>query len=68
MAAIAGQVGNGIGIIAAFVLYGFVGLVLACPKCGHQLFLRNGIWYPWPLKICEQCGHNTDQRIAQRDV
>ena len=68
MALVAGQIGDGIGVFLALALYGFACLTLACPKCSHQLFLRNGIWFPWPLKVCEQCGQHTDDNFAARDV
>ncbi len=27
-----------------------------CPRCGSNLFLRKGWAWPWPNKVCSQCG------------
>ncbi|QYU70419.1 hypothetical protein J4558_10005 [Leptolyngbya sp. 15MV] len=27
-----------------------------CPRCGSNLFLRKGWAWPWPNKVCSECG------------
>lgn len=27
-----------------------------CPRCGSNLFIRKGWAWPWPNKICSDCG------------
>jgi predicted RNA-binding Zn-ribbon protein involved in translation (DUF1610 family) len=27
-----------------------------CPRCGSNLFLRRGWAWPWPNKLCSECG------------
>lgn len=31
-----------------------------CPRCRSNLFLRKGFAWPWPNKVCSECGLNLE--------
>jgi hypothetical protein len=32
-----------------------------CPRCRSNLFLRKGWAWPWPNKVCSECGLNLEK-------
>lgn len=57
-----GQIPPG-ALVAGFLAYGGVALLLTCPRCGRHVYAREGYWMNgFAARTCTKCGLDLTRR------